>query len=197
MKKYTVLSAVFVAAAFLVTPPGSKAQNCSFPPKELAQGQVREYRGLYENKAYGYSVEIPRDLVGYDGINQLYQHGFGIISSGEPHSYIVVDGDKNSLEFVTPADAATRFLKYLTKHGSKVESSKITESQLGPLKAAFLIATYTCPGATERYVRASMVAISPDKSNLYEVTLYARSDRFALDRAVFDALVKSWKHLGE
>jgi hypothetical protein len=195
MKKHTVHTAVFLAAAFFVAPPESRAQNCSFPPKELTQGQTREYRGLYENKAYGYSVEIPTEFVGYDGVNPLYQHGFGIISSGEPHSYIVVDGDKNSLEFASPADAATRFLKYLSRHGSKVESSRITESQLGALKAAFLVATYTCPGSTERYVRASMVAISPDKSTLYEVTLYARSDRFELDRAVFEALVKSWKHL--
>jgi hypothetical protein len=197
MKKHTVHIAVFLAAAFLVAPSESKAQNCSFPPKELTQGQSRAYRGLYENKAYGYSVEIPTDLVGHDGVNPFYQHGFGIISGGDPHSYIVVDGDKNSLEFASPADAATRFLKFLSRHGSKVDSSKITESQLGELKAALLVATYTCPGSAERYVRASMVAISPDKSNLYEVTLYARSDRFALDRAVFDALVKSWKHLGE
>lgn len=195
MKKNTVLSAVFLAVPFLVWPE-CKAQDCNFPPKELTQGQHREYRNQYENKAYGYSVVIPTDLVGYDGVNPFYQQGFGIPLGVEPKSYVLVNGEPNSLEFGRPADAASRFLEYLRKHGSKVESSKITESQLGTLKSALLVATYTCPGSTERYVRASVVAISPDKSMLYEVTLFAQSGRFEQDRAVLDALVKSWKHLG-
>jgi hypothetical protein len=195
MKKNTVLSAVFLAVPFLVCPE-SKAQDCNFPPKELTQGQHREYRGQYENKAFGYSVVIPTDLVGYDGVNPFYQQGFGIPLGVEPKSYVLVNGEPNSLEFGRPADAVSRFLEYLRKHGSKVESSKITESQLGTLKSALLVATYTCPGSTERYVRASVVAISPDKSMLYEVTLFAPSGRFEQDRAVLDAMVKSWKHLG-
>jgi hypothetical protein len=194
MKKRTVLTAAFLAAAFLASAPECRAQGCSFSPKELTQGERREYRGDYENKAYGYSVVIPANLVGYDGVNPFYQHGFGMLLGAEPQSYVFVNGEPNSLEFARPVDAASQFLKYLGKDG-KVESSKITESQLGPLKAALLVATYTCPGSTERYVRASLVAISPDKSNLYEVTLYARSDRFEQDRAVLDALAKSWKHL--
>jgi hypothetical protein len=197
MNRLTVLTGIILAAVLFAYAPESQAQDCDFPPKELTQGQRREYRGLYENKAYGYSVVIPSDLVGFDDVNPFYQRGFGIILGGKSQSYIVVDGDKNSLEFARPADAASRFLKYLRKHGSKVESSNTTESQLGTLRAALLVATYTCPGSTERYVRASMAAISPDKSNLYEVTLHARSDRFEQDRAVLDVLVKSWKHLGQ
>jgi hypothetical protein len=197
MNKRTFLTAILVATALPFSTSESKGQDCRFPPKELTQGQHREYRGLYENKAYGYSVEIPADLVGYDGANPFYQSGFGIILGAEPKSYIVVGSEKNSLEFARPADAAARFLEYLHKHGSKVESSRIIASQLGALKAALLVATYTCPGSGERYSRASMVAISPDKSNLYEVTLYASSDRFERDRAVLDVLVKSWKHLGQ
>lgn len=195
MKKNTVLSAVLLAMPFLVCPE-CKAQDCSFPPKELTQGQNREYRGPYQNKAYGYSVVIPTGLVGYDGVNPFYQQGFGIPLGVEPKSYVLVNGEPNSLEFARPADAASRFVEYLRKHGSKVESSKITETQLGGLKAAILVATYTCSGSAERYVRASVVAISPDKSMLYEVTLFAHSDRFEQDRAVLDALAKSWKHLG-
>lgn len=196
MKKHTVLTAAFLAAAFLVSASESEAQGCNFSPKELTQGERREYRGAYENKAYGYSVVIPANLVGYDGVNPFYQHGFGILLGAEPQSYILVNGEPNSMEFARPVDAASQFLKYSGKDGSRVESSKITESQLGPLKAALLVVTYTCPGSTERHVRASLVAISPDKSNLYEVTLYARSDHFEQDRVVLDALAKSWKHLG-
>jgi hypothetical protein len=196
MKKHAVLTAVFFASAFLVSAPESKAQYCDFPPKELAGGQHREYRGPFKNKAYGYSVVIPENLVGYDGANPFYQQGFGIPLGAEPKSYVSVIGDKNSLGFARPSDATSQLLKYLDKDGRKVESSKITESQLGPLKAALLIATYICPGSTEPYTTASIVAISADKSTLYEVSLYARSDRFDQDRVVLDALAKSWKRLG-
>lgn len=92
-------------------------------------------------------------------------------------------------------DAASQFLKYLGKDGNKVESSNITAARLGALKAVLLVATYTCPGSTQRYTTASMVAISPDKGNLYEVTLYARSDRFERDRVALDTLAKSWKYV--
>jgi hypothetical protein len=197
MKKHTVLTAIFLATTFLGSTSECKAQDCNFPPKELAEGQHREYRGSYENKAYGYSVMIPTDLVGYDGANPFYQQGFGLLLGSEPQSYVFVNAEPNSLEFARPADAASRFLDYLRKHGGKLESSKVTESQLGTLKAALLVANYTCPGSTERYVRASVVAISPDKSMLYEVTLFAHSARFEQDRTVLDALVKSWKHLGQ
>jgi hypothetical protein len=195
MNKRTVLTAIVLAVASLVFLPESKGQDCDFPPKDLTNREHREYRGIYENKAYGYSVVIPANLVGYDGVNPFYQSGFGIILGPEPTSYVVVDSEKNSLEFARPTEAASRSLRYLRKHGNRVKSSKITESKLGQLKAAFLVATYTCKGSKDRYVRASMVAISHDKSNLYEITLYARSDRFERDRAVLNALVKSWKHL--
>jgi hypothetical protein len=197
MNRCTILTAVILTAMFWGFVPESRAQYCNFPPKELTQGERREYRGLYENRAYDYSVVIPTDLVGYDGVNPFYQSGFGIIFGPESKSYIVVDSEKNSLEFARPGDAASQSLKYLRKHGSKVESSKVTESQLGALNAALLVARYTCPGSTVQYVTASILALSPDKSNLYEITLYARADRFEQDRAVLDALAKSWKHLGE
>jgi len=196
MNKHTVLIAVFLAVVAWGFVPESQAQYCDFPPKELKQGQRREYRGLYKNKAYGYSVVIPNNLVGYDDANPLYQKGFGIIGGAEPKSYVYVNGEPNSLEYTRPAEAASQSLAYLGKRGNKVESSKITESQLGSLRAALLVAAYSCPGSTERYVRASTFAISPNKSMLYEITLYTHADYFERDRAVLDALVKSWKHLG-
>ena len=195
MIKHTVLTAAFLGVVFFIFTPESKVQGCNFPPKALQQGERREYRGAYRNKAYGYSVVIPANLVGYDSVNPFYQHGFGILLGAEPQSYLFVNGEPNSLEFARPADAASQSLKYIRKDG-KVESSKITDSQLGPLRAALLVATYTCPGSTERYTAASLVAIGPDKSNFYQVTLYARSDRFEQDRAVLDALAKSWKLVG-
>lgn len=196
MTKHTFLFAVVLVVASLFFVPNSGGQECSFPPKGLTSDKFREYRGLYENKAYGYSVVIPGNLVGYDGANPFYQHGFGITLGKNPQSYVLVNGEPNSLEFAHPVAAAHRFLKYLHKHGAKVKSSKITESQLGHLKAVRLAVTYTCPGSMQRYVRISVIAISPDKGTLYEIALYSHSGRIGYDSTVLDALVKSWKALG-
>jgi hypothetical protein len=197
MKRQPILTAVILGVMLILTVPKSKGQDCNFPPKALTEGEHRDYHGLYENKAYGYSVSIPAGYIGHDGVNPFYQKGFGIILDPEPKSYIVVDSEKNSLEFAQPVDAASRMLEYLGKHGNKVVSSKITESHLGSLSAALVVAAYTCSGAPGQYIESFVVAISPDKRNLYEITLYSRPDRFERDRAVLDALVESWKQLGQ
>ena len=146
---------------------------------------------------YRYSVVIPADFVGYDDINPFYWHGFGTVVGTEQPSYLFVNGEPNSLEFTRPSDAASRQLKYLQWHHHKVEKSEITELQVDQLKATLLVASYTCPGSTKKYVMSSMVAISPNKSTLYEVTIYSHADRFERDRPTFDAVVKSWKYVPE
>jgi len=193
MNKQTILAASIILCAFCCLVPESQAQYCDFE-KKLTESERREYRGIYKNKSYGYSVEIPGELIGYDDGNPFYQHGFGIVVGGTPQSYVFVNGEPNSLEFASSGDAASQSLKYLHKHGNSVESSEITESHLGPLNAALLLATYTCPGMTDRYVVSSIFAVSPEGSQLYEVSLYAHESRFKRDKAVLDAIVKSWQY---
>jgi len=197
MLRRTILPACLSISSFFCCVSLCRAQYCDFPPKELVQGEHREFRGTYENLAYRYSVVIPADFVGYDDVNPFYWHGFGTVVGTEHPSYVFVDGEPNSLEFARASDAASRRLKYLQWHHHKVERSQITELQVDQLKAALLIATYACPGSTTKYVMSSMVAISPDKSMLYEVTIYSHADRFERDKPIFDAVVKSWKYIPE
>jgi hypothetical protein len=173
-----------------------QSSDCSFPPKDLLQKPRTEYRGEYANEAYEYYVVIPDKLVGYDQPTPPH-HGFGIVVGERPQSYITVNGEKNSLEYTAPVDPAIRDLGYLRKHGTKIESAKITQLHLGRLDAAFLVTTYTCAGSADRYVQASAFALSPDNDNLYEVTLYSNADRYDLDRAVLDEILKSWKYTGQ
>jgi hypothetical protein len=58
-----------------------------------------------ENKACWYSVLIPENLAGYDPANPFYRHGFGTVLGEESKSYIIVDGERNRVEFARPADA--------------------------------------------------------------------------------------------
>lgn len=196
MRKSALLAGIFAAAVGCGIVSESLGQYCDFPPKALTYGERREYRGIYRNKAYGYSVVIPRGLVAYDVMEPSYQRGFGIILGTEQQSYISVNGEPNSLEFARPADAASEFLSYLRGRQLTVLSSKIAESRLGGLEAATLVAEYTCPASLGRYMRATVAAIGPNKGMLYQLTLYAHAERFDHDRRVFDALVKSWRYIG-
>ncbi len=195
MNRFTIL-AVSLFACACASASRSLAQCCDFPPKALTDGDRREYRGRYQNKASGYSVVIPENLVGYETVNPLYQRGFGLILGSERESYIYVNGEPNSLAFARPADAASNLLGYLRRGGSQVLWSKVTPTRLGKLTAAYLVARYTCPGGQGPYQTASVVAISKKGDRLYEVTLYANADRFDRDKPVLGALVKSWKYLG-
>jgi hypothetical protein len=197
MLSRTILVSCLSISSFFCCVSLCSAQYCDFPPKEIIQGEHREYRGTYENLAYRYSVVVPADFVGYDDINPFYWHGFGTVVGTEQPSYLFVNGEPNSLEFTRPSDAAARQLKYLQWHHHKVDRSEITELQVDQLKAALLTVAYACPGSTKKYVMSSMVAISPDQSTLYEVTIYSHADRFERDQPIFNAVVKSWRYIPE
>lgn len=169
---------------------------CDFPPKELLQKPRREFRGFYQNKAYGYSVVIPKGLVGYDTVNPFYQKGFGIVFGEQPQSYINLYAERNSLEDESPVDVANRELGYLRQKGKAIESAPVIQSHLGRLQAAQVLVTYTCPGSSERYVQFSTFVLSPDKGTVYEVTLHALASRYDHDRPVLDRILKSWKYTG-
>jgi len=157
-------------------------------------GPRREYRGPYSNGAYLYSVVIPDHLVGYDGTNPFYQHGFGIILGEKPYSYVMVDGSPNSLEFPTAADAAKTSLEFLS-HKAKIISFQVKPMSIDTLPGVFLVANYTCQNSPAKFVVGSVFAISPNKTYVYQLSLYATGDQFGKDRAVLDQILKSWRYM--
>jgi hypothetical protein len=194
MKNSKLLLIAFVL--LLLVPFVKQASACDFPPKELLQEPRREFRGLYQNKSYGYSVVIPTGFVGYDVVNPFYQQGFGIVFGEQPQSYINLYAEKNSFEDGLPIDVANRQLGYLRKKGKVIESAPVAQTHLGQLQAAQVMVTYTCPGSTERYVQFSTFALSPDKGTVYEISLHTSVSRYERDRGVLERFLKSWKYTG-
>jgi hypothetical protein len=156
-----------------------------------------EFRGRYFNYASWYSVRLPKGLVGYDGRDQSHHNGFAIGIGKSPQSVVFVSGDPNSVEYKSPREKAVAFREFLQQEGKKIESETISNSRLGPLKAARLVVVYTCPGSTERRMYSSITALRNDKSVLYEISLYSRANRYESDRAVMDQLIESWKTLSK
>ncbi len=164
--------------------------------KQLMKGPPRsryEYRGRYVNWAYGYSVRIPKGLTGYDGKDQARHSGFALALDKESQSVIFVSGDPNSVEYNMPREAATRDVEFLRQQGKKIESETIIESRLGTLDAVLLVVNYACPGSADRYVKSSVIALSPDKEFLYTLELYSPANRYESSRVALNEIVKSWK----
>jgi hypothetical protein len=173
-----------------------QSRGCDPPPAEILQKPRREYKGRYENKAYGYSVVIPKGFKGYDAVNPFYQRGFVIVFGEEPRAYINLYGEHNSFEDSSGDGKANRELGYLREEGKAIESAKITPTHIGGLPATQLLVTYTCAGSTERYVWFSTVVLSPDKGTDYEATLHTLASRLDHDRAILDRLLATWKYIG-
>ena len=188
---------ISVVIGFLLSSAGNQSVACNdFPFKQLLEGPPRsryEYRGQYINRAYEYSVKIPKGFTAYDGRNEANHSGFGIALGEPPQSYIFVRGEHNSLEYDTPRQAAIKDVEFLRRQGKKIESETITESSLGTLDAVLLVVNYTCPGSAGQYTQSSIMALGPDKRFLYTLELYSPTNRYERDRAVLEGIIKSWK----
>jgi hypothetical protein len=189
---------ISIVVGFLLSSAGSQAGVCDDLSgfKQLMAGPPRsryEYRGRYVNWAYEYSVRIPKGLIGYDGRDEPRHNGFALAFDKELQSAIFVSGDPNSIEYNTPREAAARDVEFLRQQGKKIESETITESSLGTLDAVLLVVNYTCMGSADRYVKSSVIALSPNKRFLYTLELYSPANRYESDRAVLDGIIKSWK----
>jgi hypothetical protein len=184
----------FFFALLLVACP---AFACDFPPKGILDKPQNEYRRKYSNLAWRYSVIIPGRCTGYDQ-KEPPHHGFGLVlEENGPwqrnQSYVAVNGEANTLEYKTPAEAAAQKVKYLREESKRVESSKISQTRLGGLRAVRLVVRYQCPNSKENYVLDSTIALGPGP--LYEVTLYAHASRYSHDRLIVQQLIKTWKYL--
>jgi len=185
------MKSLLVAVLLVVFSTGATA--CDVVPEGFtATGTA--FRGTYANEAWGYSLEIPPGLAGYNP-SAGPQHGFGIIL-GRRQGYILVNGEANSLEYEDPAEAAVAELRSLVEEKSRIVSARITPVNLGKLKASQLVVTYTCEGSAERYVLVATYALGPKKTPLYEIWLDSSEARHPDYRGVLDSMLKSWRYTG-
>ena len=168
---------------------------------EEEEGAV--FEGLYENHVYGYSVEVPRDMVGLGAPPPAPQHGFGIdlgnprstawVRGTEfPKSYIYVDGSYNSLEWQRLEDAVNSHISFLREKGRGVSVQVREQTRLGSLPALRVMAFYEQDGV--RMVSDEVVAFDDEarSSIVYTISLSTPRSKYERDRPVLEALMKSW-----
>jgi hypothetical protein len=169
------------------------AQYCGdFPEPDFYDSDALTFEGKYRNYTYGYSLTIPDGLVAYGEIPPAPHHGFGIVLSWQPRSYVYVSGDYNSMEYESIQDIEQRNLEWLTEDSDNILSAKTTIGKLGPLKSIRSIVRHTCPKFNAIYVSDYTFAFSEDEI-LYTISLSTTEDRYEQDKLVIEKIIKSWK----
>src|SRR5712692_6823838 len=194
--RFIGLVLIFLLSAAANSQVGACDELSGFKQLMAGPPQSRyEYRGRYFNYASWYSVRIPRGLVGYDGRDQGRHNGFAVRIGKDSQSVVFVSGDPNSVEYNTPREDADSYREYMEQKGRRIESQSITDARLDGLNAVRLVIFYTCPESKAHRVYSSIIALSHDKSSVYEIALYSPATRYENDRAVLDQFIKSWKIL--
>jgi hypothetical protein len=172
---------------------GKKGPNCLF--RVFGSGGAHQVPHDYKKWAGGFSVLIPKHLIGYDSSAGPH-HGFNLILSEDRTRSIFVNGEANTLGFKESKEQAAQQLKYLQQQGEKIESVKTTPRTIGSLPATEIVIVYSSPKSNERYIQDSVLALGPRHEPSYEVTLRSSIDHFHADHAVLLNVLKTWKYTG-
>jgi hypothetical protein len=157
----------------------------SFSQTKLDQWRQLQCRGSavtkrYFNYAEGFSIAIPTGLLGRRGQAAGPERGVSVPLSRDCTSVMVVDGEPNSLEWATPADAIKWRIDTAKENDPRAVARRFITC-LGKLKAA---------GVTIRHHTADeweviVVAFRPGGGPVYEATLSATGRRYSHDRKIF------------
>lgn len=178
---------------FLLMPSWSLASDSAYcHERHATENWARSYIALYENLAYGFTVEIPKGLVGKDEDNPLYQRGF-IIVFQDPDESLAVYAGPNSLEWENVDDAAQWYASIFKDHAEKVLSTSTANSVLGNRSAKTVTTRYLCPGSDTRYTSIMILTMSRDKRFEYSLEWVGKPDEESHGVQILKALSSSWR----
>jgi hypothetical protein len=189
----SVLRIVFFNFLIVLSMISTTVACGDFPQPSFDDPESSRFTGLTYNPNYGYSVIIPEGLVGHSAAPPAPYHGFGIVLSGEPRSYLYVDGSYNSLELESLEKVQAQYLKWLKEKSKKIISVKHSITQLGSLKARRYIALHTCPKVRGDLINDYTFAFSKGKDIIYTVALITTAERYKKDKCVLETILKTWK----
>lgn len=187
-----VLYVIAVFIAFNPRPEMIHAASCNeFPASSFENDpSLTKHEGKYVNDAWGYSIEIPKGLIGKSAPPDHPQHGFGILLSRKPLGYIWVDGSANSLEWKSLYQAANAHISWIREGALKILTVEKHQTKLSGFQAVRLVVRYECPKAnlTEDY----FIAID-SRQIVYTIALTAESKRYPSYKKILENIANTWQ----
>jgi hypothetical protein len=179
--------ALFVAFSL----PTSNDFCGNFPPSGFDGPGRAKFTGRYYNFVYGYSVRIPKGLAGYNTAPPSPQHGFGVVLSWEPRSYVYFDGSYNSSEAKNAKEIEEAHLKWLEEKSAQVTGVERFNLHLGPLRARRYVARHTCKKVQGEFVEDTVIALY--QGIVYSASLLTTQARYSQDRVILERMLRTWR----
>lgn len=148
----------------------------------------RAVSGRYANYAEGFSVAMPTGLKGRIVPVDGPQRGVSVPLSQDCAGVLTVDGEPNSLEWATPADAITDQVELWIKRDPQAKVEKYS-TRLGKLKAVGTAIHHR----TTNDVEEAVIAFRPGGGPVYTALLRTTKARYRRDRERFQEVLRSFR----
>jgi hypothetical protein len=143
--------------------------------------------GRYVNYAEGFSVGIPRNLIGRRVPVSGPERGVSIVLSRDCAGVIRFDGEPNSLEWATTAIAASEIAGFAKDRGGFIVRKYKT--RMGRLSANGVTVHYRDSHNVEDLV----VAFRPNSGPMYTAHLWTDAARYRRDRKSFVDVLRRFR----
>lgn len=137
-------------------------------------------------------MQIPRDFVGRDVDNPLYQRGFTIVFD-DPDESISAYADTNSLEWNSVDKVAKEYARYLAEGTDKVLLTNSEATQLGGRRAVIVETRFLCHGSSTPYASILIATLSLDKRFTYSLRWEGKVEEEESGRQILKSLSSSWR----
>lgn len=170
------------------------------PRLPVVEGR-RSFRGSYVNPIFGYSINIPDDLIGLGAVPPAPNHGITITLDDSPGSHIEIDAEYNALDLTSATQQADMALEGLKQLGASKIGIKREMTSLCNLSALRQTLRYQDAAQTPAVEEAVFALLSlPKRSGesyragiAYEVTLWTTAESLKDAELVFLQVLRSFK----
>jgi hypothetical protein len=160
-------------------------------------GKGQSWRTRYTNHEYGYSLKIPRGLVGLSPPVPWPQHGIEVRISRNRDAYIVTNAFFSAVDYPSLDAAVDSDLQELGQKATELQIVNRHRGWLGRLEATRWRVRYMDPTSGAMLINETMTAVRrarhPEEGVLYTLTLVTTESRYQSDRKVFNRILRSWR----
>lgn len=168
----------------------AQGQFCGdLPARGFDQAPNGAHSGRYVNRAYGYSVIIPKGFTAYTAAVGP-ERGFGMILSWAPRAIVQVDAGYDAFYDITAAGVHRRDLNTIRLH-NRVLDDRVLAASLAHVAGGRYLTDVQCTSDPQRYRRDDVIVIR--YREIYRINLQTVPARYASDVRLINAMLKSWR----
>lgn len=190
----TKCSVAFAAVALCLQAPAALAQNredfCGAGAPRGFEARAENARtGRYVNSVYGFSLDVPAQLVGYTSARGP-DRGFVIELSQSPRAYLRVEAAYDAFYDIDAAGVHRRDLNSVRLHDA-VLSDQGSQISLAGERGGRYLTRMQCRGESDAGIHDAVLVVR--HREIYRIDLHTVPARYARDRRQLEVMIRSWR----